>query len=50
LFQAAISPVLLSSHDIGLRVELTDEHSKVLQLEEEAEKMCAECDHLWKEL
>lgn len=31
-------------------MELTYERNKVLQLEEEAEKTRAECDHLWKEL
>jgi hypothetical protein len=31
-------------------VELSNEHSKVLWLEGEVEKVHAECDHLWKEL
>jgi hypothetical protein len=41
-----MNPILLPSHDARLRAELVDECSKVLRLEEEAEKTCAECDHL----
>lgn len=49
-FYAAMNPVLLSSHDKMLRVELTDEGGKVLRLEEEVKKAHVECDRLWKEL
>lgn len=40
----------LFSYGAGQQVKLMDEHSKVLVLEEEAEKARAECDCLWHEM
>lgn len=48
--QVTMNLVFSLVHGVGLRVELVDEHNKVLRLEGETEKMCVECDCLWKEL